>query len=83
MNAKGTFNHSSLQIIKASELVEPTGWFSGRQYYVVTEGLRVGVFHDLSVISLLPIYIESLIFRETDQKFIDLLIFFPNYNPSG
>ena len=43
MNAKGTFNHSSLQIIKASELVEPTGWFPGRQYYVVIEGLRIGV----------------------------------------
>ena len=56
MNAKGTFNHSSLQIIETSELVEPTGWFPGRQYYVVTEGLRVGVFHDLSVTYLLPIY---------------------------
>ena len=56
MNAKGTFNHSSLQIIETSELVEPTGWFPGRQYYVVTEGLRIGVFHDLSVTYLLPIY---------------------------
>lgn len=57
MNAKGTFNHSSLQIVKASE---PTGYFPSRQYYVVTEGLRVGVFHNLSVTSLLPIYTDYI-----------------------
>ncbi|KJA23051.1 hypothetical protein HYPSUDRAFT_201613 [Hypholoma sublateritium FD-334 SS-4] len=48
MNNKGAFNHSSLQIIKASELVEPAGWYLGRLYYVVTKGLAVGVFHNLS-----------------------------------
>lgn len=47
MNDKGAFNHSSLQIIKASDLVEPAGWYPDRRYYVVTKGLAVGVFHDL------------------------------------
>lgn len=54
MNAKGAFNYSSLQIVRASELVEPSGWYLGREYYVVAEGLVVGVFHDLSVFMALP-----------------------------
>lgn len=60
MEAKDAFNscnYSSLQIIKASELIEPAGWHLGREYYVVTEGLAVGVFHNLSVfIASLPVY---------------------------
>ncbi len=74
MNAKGAFNHSSLHIIKASELVEPTGWFPGRQYYVVTEGSRVGVFHDLSVTNLLPIYTAYIQrYRSEVRQSVDLL----------
>lgn len=56
MNAKDAFNYSRLHIVKASELVEPAGWYLGREYYVVTKGLAVGIFHDLSVfIALLPV----------------------------
>ena len=47
INAKGAMNHSRLQIVKASQLVEPSGWYLGRQYYVVTRGSDVGVFHQL------------------------------------
>ncbi|KJA21115.1 hypothetical protein HYPSUDRAFT_203297 [Hypholoma sublateritium FD-334 SS-4] len=58
MNDKGAFNHSRLQIVKTSDLVEPTGWYLGREYYVVTKGLAVGVFHDLLVfMTLIPVYI--------------------------
>ena len=47
INAKGAMNHSRLQIVKAFQLVEPGGWYLGRQYYVVTRGSDVGVFHQL------------------------------------
>lgn len=49
LNAKGAFNHSSMSILETSQLTEPAGWYLGREYYVVTKGLAVGIFHDLSV----------------------------------
>ncbi|KJA16217.1 hypothetical protein HYPSUDRAFT_207187 [Hypholoma sublateritium FD-334 SS-4] len=49
MNARGALNHSSLRVIKASELVLPLkGWYPGREYYIVMKGLDVGVFLDLA-----------------------------------
>ncbi|KJA14123.1 hypothetical protein HYPSUDRAFT_208725 [Hypholoma sublateritium FD-334 SS-4] len=48
-NARGALNHSSLRIIEASELVLPLkGWYPGREYYIITKGLEVGVFLDMS-----------------------------------
>lgn len=47
INDKGAFNFSGLSILRASELVEPAGWFLGRKYYVVTRGATVGIFHRL------------------------------------
>lgn len=41
--------HSKLEIVKVSELVEPPGWYLGKEYYVVTRGSSVGLFHKLSV----------------------------------
>lgn len=46
---QGAFNNSSTHVVKASQLVEPAGWYLGCEYYVVTRGSTVGVFHDLSV----------------------------------
>lgn len=46
---QGAFNNSAMHIVKASQLVEPAGWYLGREYYVVTTGSTVCVFHDLSV----------------------------------
>ena len=52
-NARGALNHSSLRIIEASELVLPLkGWYPGREYYIITKGLEVGVYLDMSVLSL-------------------------------
>ena len=69
MNAKGAFNHSRLQIVKASDMVEPVGWYSGRKNYVVTKGLSVGIFHDLSV-AILYCSITPLISRDIGQRSI-------------
>ncbi|KJA12725.1 hypothetical protein HYPSUDRAFT_210187 [Hypholoma sublateritium FD-334 SS-4] len=44
----GAFNHSKLHIVETSQLVEPAGWFLGREYYVVTKGSAIGVFHKLA-----------------------------------
>ena len=49
LNATGVFNHSRTHIVETLLLVEPSGWYSGRKYYVVTKGSDVGVFHKLSV----------------------------------
>ncbi|KJA21504.1 hypothetical protein HYPSUDRAFT_202862 [Hypholoma sublateritium FD-334 SS-4] len=49
MNARGALNHSSVRVVKASELVLPfKGWYPGREYYIVPRGLDVGVFVDMS-----------------------------------
>lgn len=50
LNATGVMNHSRLQIVEASQLVEPPGWYLGREYWVVTRGSSVGLFHKLSVL---------------------------------
>ena len=47
MNDKGAFNYSCICIVPTVSLVEPSGWFSGRRYYVVLRGRSVGVFHEL------------------------------------
>ena len=57
MNAKGALNNSRLCILKPSQLIEPEGWYLGREYYVVTRGSAVGIFHRMSVlIPLFPFY---------------------------
>ena len=48
MNARGALYHSSVRVVKASELVLPfKGWYPGREYYIVPRGLDVGVFVDM------------------------------------
>ena len=54
MNANGALNNSRLYIVKPSQLTEPDGWYLGRDYYVVTRGSAVGIFHRLSV--LIPLF---------------------------
>ena len=49
LNATGSMNHSRLQIVEVSQLVEPPRWYLGREYWVVTRGSSVGLFHKLSV----------------------------------
>ncbi|KJA23428.1 hypothetical protein HYPSUDRAFT_201445 [Hypholoma sublateritium FD-334 SS-4] len=82
MNDKGAFNHSRLQIVKASDLVEPTGWFLGREYYVVTKGLAVGVFHDLLVfMTLLPVCTAHTKKNRSEvQHSVDPFPLFPPWN---
>lgn len=66
MIAKGAMNYSKLCILQASQLVEPDGWYLGREYYVVTRGSAVGIFHRLSVsMPLFPfnLYLFGLIGR--------------------
>ena len=53
INAKGAMNHSKLSIVEVSQLVEPAGWYIGRNYYVVMKGSDVGVFHQMSVLPIL------------------------------
>ncbi|KJA27914.1 hypothetical protein HYPSUDRAFT_198044 [Hypholoma sublateritium FD-334 SS-4] len=50
MNDKGAFNNSSLGIVETALLVEPSGWYLGRLYYVVIKGYTVGVFHELAAV---------------------------------
>lgn len=40
-------NSSDSYIVHTSQLFEPEGWFLGREYYVVTRGIVVGIFHEL------------------------------------
>lgn len=47
MNNKGAFNNSSLGIVEIASLVEPSGWYLGRLYYVVIKGYTIGIFHEL------------------------------------
>ena len=62
INANGVMNHSKLFIVDVSQLVEPAGWYLGRNYYVVMKGSDVGVFHQMSVlIILLSLYFSYYI----------------------
>lgn len=77
VNAKGTFNRSSLHIVKASDMVEPVGWYPGRLYYLVTKGLSVGIFHELLVLMLYCLFMP-LTSRDIGWRSIAPLTRFPN-----
>lgn len=40
-------NNSSSGIVETAFLVEPPGWYPGRQYYVVWKGYTEGIFHKM------------------------------------
>ena len=68
LNATGVLNHSRLQIVKASQLTEPPGWYSGREYFVVTRGSSVGLFHKLSVVITISLPTPLILFEQIRSK---------------